>query len=140
MTEKFLNFHTVKDNFAISDGPDLSSEDNNTSTWSNLEGEEAVRSVFIRACQIHCEAKALVHMKFAAFEESVGQTEKAKVILDRLIMRYPLMIGKSFHETLCSRNFQNVKLRLHFLRISQSYCNSNFHVKSNFGELKRSKM
>ena len=57
-----------------------------------------MRSVFIRACQIHCEAKALVHMKFAAFEESVGQTEKAKVILDRLIMRYPLMIGKSFHE------------------------------------------
>ena len=36
------------------------------------------------------------------------------------------MSGKTTAETLCSRNFQNVKLRLDFVEISSFYRHSNF--------------
>ena len=44
-----------------------------------------------------------------------------------------------YYDTLCSRNFQNVKLRLDFVDIWWFYSHSNFYVKSNFGEFKWSK-
>ena len=37
---------------------------------------------------------------------------------------------------LCSRNFQNVKLRLYFAEILSFHCHSDFYVKSNFGEFR----
>ena len=63
-------------------------EENLNSTWSGLEGHEAVRSVYKRACYTHCHEKALIHMKFAAFEESLENIEAAKEILNTLLKRY----------------------------------------------------
>ena len=62
-------------------------EQRSESTWSGLEGHEAVRSVYKRACYTHCHEKALIHMKFAAFEECLGNFEAAKEILNTLLKR-----------------------------------------------------
>ena len=80
-------------------------------TWSNLEGQEAVKSVFKRACYIHCPHKALIHMKFAAFEESCGHIQAAKEILVALTSKYPLLIEASMQLIDLERRsaaFQNV--------------------------------
>ena len=49
--------------------------------------DEEVRKVFRRACEIHCHEKALIHMKWAAFEENCGNVQDAKTILTNLLKR-----------------------------------------------------
>ena len=46
---------------------------------------EEVRKVYRRACEIHCHEKALIHMKWAAFEENSGNVQDAKTILTNLL-------------------------------------------------------
>ena len=48
---------------------------------------EEVRKVYRRACEIHCHEKALIHMKWAAFEENCGNPQDAKNILTNLLKR-----------------------------------------------------
>ena len=75
------------------------SETSKTS-WNNAEGIKAVRKVY-RRVYTHCPTKALIYMKYAAFEESIGNISDneeecgARYILKTLLKRYPNMIGKS---------------------------------------------
>ncbi len=66
-------------------------------TWSNLEGQEAVRNVYKRGCYIHCPQKALIHLKFATFEESCENNMAAKEVLYTLLQKFPLLIEASMH-------------------------------------------
>ena len=61
-------------------------------TSSNLKEVEAVRDIYKRACIIHCAKKAMIHLRWAAFEEENENLEKAKEILINLNNRYPLML------------------------------------------------
>lgn len=60
-------------------------------SWMN-QGREAVRDVFNRACLVHCPNKAMIRMKWAAFEEEAGDVESAKNILNELNKKYPLLL------------------------------------------------
>ena len=60
-------------------------------SWMN-QGRDAVRDVFNRACLVHCPNKALIRMKWAAFEEEAGDIESAKNILNELNKKYPLLL------------------------------------------------
>ena len=61
--------------------------------YSDLIAQEAVRRVYDRACYRHCPTKALIKMKYAAFEESIGNGDAARQILNKLLEQYPLLIG-----------------------------------------------
>ena len=61
--------------------------------YSDLIAQEAVRRVYDRACYRHCPTKALIKMKYAAFEESIGNGDAAREILNKLLEQYPLLIG-----------------------------------------------
>ncbi|CAB4053989.1 PRPF39 [Lepeophtheirus salmonis] len=61
-------------------------------SWSNDINYEAVRSVYKRACHIHCPSKALVQLKWAAFEEECGKLDSAMEILTDLSKTYPLLL------------------------------------------------
>ena len=61
--------------------------------YSDLIAQEAVRRVYERACYRHCPTKALIKMKYAAFEESIGNGDAARKILNNLLEQYPLLIG-----------------------------------------------
>ena len=63
----------------------------------DLEGQEAVRDVFKRGCGIHCPNRALIHLKFAEFEECWDNVEDAKAILKELIKKHPLLIEATMH-------------------------------------------
>ena len=67
----------------------------NETDKEKLKGPTSVREVYQRGCGIHCPDKALIRLKFTEFEESYGNIEAAKRILEELIKRYPLLIGKS---------------------------------------------
>ena len=67
------------------------SETSKTS-WNNAEGIKAVRKVY-RRVYTHCPTKALIYMKYAAFEESIGNGDAAREILNKLLEQYPLLIG-----------------------------------------------
>ena len=54
-------------------------------------------------------------------------------------IRCPILCPIQCLTTLCSRNFQSVKLRLDFVEIWSFYRHSDYTSKSNFGEFKRSK-
>ena len=56
------------------------------------QGRDAVRDVFNRACLVHCPNKALIRLKWAAFEEEAGDVESAKNILNELNKKYPLLL------------------------------------------------
>ena len=61
--------------------------------WSlGGQGLQPVRDVYHRACVVHCPKKALVKMKWAAFEEEHENLEKAKEILQQLNAQYPLLL------------------------------------------------
>ena len=68
-------------------------EDNET-IEEKLKGPTSVREVYQRGCGIHCPDKALIRMKYVEFEESYGNITEAKRILQELINRYPLLIGR----------------------------------------------
>ena len=56
------------------------------------QGRDAVRDVFNRACLVHCPNKAMIRMKWAAFEEEAGDFESAKSILNELNKKFPLLL------------------------------------------------
>ena len=60
-------------------------------SWSG-QGRDAVRDVFNRACLVHCPNKAMIRMKWAAFEEETGDIDAAKNILIELNKKYPLLL------------------------------------------------
>ncbi len=64
-------------------------------TWSGQEGQEAVRNVYKRACFVHCPNRAMIHLKFAAFEEEVGNLDGAREVLNKILAKYPLLIEAS---------------------------------------------
>ena len=64
--------------------------------YSDLIAQEAVRRVYDRACYRHCPTKALIKMKYAAFEECIGNGDAAREILNKLLEQYPLLIGIIF--------------------------------------------
>lgn len=56
------------------------------------EGRDAVRDAFRRASLVHCPNKAMIRMKWAAFEEEAGDIDAAKNILLELNKKYPLLL------------------------------------------------
>ncbi|XP_059091219.1 uncharacterized protein LOC131886822 [Tigriopus californicus] len=64
-------------------------------SWEN-QGKQAVRDIYKRACIVHCRKKALIKMKWAAFEEEAGDSVKAREILLELNQRYPLLLECCF--------------------------------------------
>ena len=60
-------------------------------SWTH-SGVESVRDVYKRACIVHCPRRALIKLKWAAFEEEYGDNEKAKDILILLKQKYPLLL------------------------------------------------
>ena len=60
-------------------------------SWES-KGRQAVRDVYNRACLVHCQKKAMIRLRWAAFEEDSGDCDKAKEILTRLRDTYPLLL------------------------------------------------
>ncbi len=58
----------------------------------STKGREAVRDVYKRACIVHCPKKAVIKLKWAAFEEECGEVERAREILFELNKQYPLLL------------------------------------------------
>ncbi|XP_023326591.1 uncharacterized protein LOC111700016 [Eurytemora carolleeae] len=63
-----------------------------SSAWMEKRGWEAVRDVYKRACIVHCPKRAVIKMKWAAFEENVNNIEEAREILRLLIAKYPMLL------------------------------------------------
>jgi len=55
-------------------------------------GWEAVRDVYRRAAIVHCPRKAVIRMKWAQFEENIGNIEQAREILRQLVAKYPMLL------------------------------------------------
>lgn len=64
----------------------------NSSAWLEKRGWEAVRDVYKRACIVHCPRKAVIRMKWASFEENVGNVDEARDILRQLVAKYPMLL------------------------------------------------
>ena len=64
----------------------------NSSAWLSKRGWEAVRDAYKRACLVHCPKRAVIRMKWAAFEETVGNAESAREILRELVAKYPMLL------------------------------------------------
>merc|ERR1719447_2581172 len=63
-----------------------------SSAWQEATGWEAVRDVYRRACVVHCPRKAVIRMKWAQFEENIGEVSKAREILAELVTKYPMLL------------------------------------------------
>ena len=50
---------------------------------------DAARSVYERACGVHLQKKPTIHVEWAAFEESLGNTAKAVSVLTELQSSFP---------------------------------------------------
>ena len=57
-----------------------------------LRGWAAVRDVYRRAATTHCARKAVIRMKWAQFEETIGGVEEAREILRQLVEKYPMLL------------------------------------------------
>ena len=55
-------------------------------------GWEAVRDVYKRAALTHCNRKAVIRMKWAQFEENIGELAQAREILRQLVDKYPMLL------------------------------------------------
>ena len=55
-------------------------------------GWEAVRDVYRRAAIVHCPKKAVIRMKWAQFEENIGNVEQARDIIRQLVAKYPMLL------------------------------------------------
>jgi len=55
-------------------------------------GWEAVRDVYRRAAIVHCPKKAVIRMKWAQFEENIGNVEQARDIMRQLVAKYPMLL------------------------------------------------
>ncbi len=67
-------------------------EMNDVTKTAHHDGREAVRDVYKRVCIVHCPKKAMIKLKWAAFEEQCGETERAREILGELSLQYPLLL------------------------------------------------
>ena len=63
-----------------------------SSAWLEKRGWKAVRDVYKRACIVHCPRKAVIRMKWASFEENIGNTDAARDILRQLVAKYPMLL------------------------------------------------
>ena len=63
-----------------------------SSAWQEVSGWEAVRDVYRRAAVVHCPKKAVIRMKWAQFEETIGEVGRAREILGELVDRYPMLV------------------------------------------------
>ena len=63
-----------------------------SSAWQEATGWAAVRDVYRRAAVVHCPRKAVIRMKWAQFEENIGEVARAREILDQLVTRYPMLL------------------------------------------------
>ena len=61
-------------------------------SWGQKTGWEAVRDVYQRAATTHCTRKAVIRMKWAQFEENIGDIEQARDILQKLVEKYPMLM------------------------------------------------
>lgn len=64
----------------------------NSSAWLEKRGWEAVRDVYKRAAVVHCPKRAVIRMKWAAFEESVENQDEARNIISQLVAKYPMLL------------------------------------------------
>merc|ERR1719341_1930694 len=64
----------------------------NSSAWLEKRGWEAVRDVYKRAAVVHCPKRAVIRMKWAAFEESVKNVDEARNIISQLVAKYPMLL------------------------------------------------
>merc|ERR1719282_1040977 len=51
-----------------------------------------VGDVYKRAALTHCTRKAVIRMKWAQFEETIGGVEEAREILRQLVEKYPMLL------------------------------------------------
>ena len=63
-----------------------------SSSFRSSFGWDAVRDVYKRACIVHCPRKAVIRLKWAQFEENVGNVEEARNILVQLVTKYPMLL------------------------------------------------
>ena len=48
--------------------------------------------MYKRAALTHCTRKAVIRMKWAQFEETIGAVEEAREILTKLVEKYPMLL------------------------------------------------
>jgi hypothetical protein len=82
-----------------------------SSAWQEARGWEAVRDVYRRACIVHCPRKAVVRMKWAQFEENIGEVEKAREILDQLVAKYPMLLEARMQQIDLERREKNYEVQ-----------------------------
>ena len=56
------------------------------------QGWDGVRDVYKRAALTHCTRKAVIRMKWAQFEETIGSIDDARDILKKLVEKYPMLL------------------------------------------------
>ena len=78
-----------------------------SSAWQEATGWEAVRDVYRRACVVHCPRKAVIRMKWAQFEENIGEVEKAREILAELVNKYPMLLEARMQQIDLERRERN---------------------------------
>ncbi len=68
-------------------GPKYMENDESEESW-----QESVRYIYTRACLVHCPTKALIRLRWSAFEEECGRIEDAKKKLIELRKEFPLLL------------------------------------------------
>ena len=81
-----------------------------SSAWQEATGWEAVRDVYKRAAIVHCPRKAVIRMKWAQFEENIGQAERAREILSQLVARYPMLLEARMQQIDLERRMKNYEV------------------------------
>merc|ERR1719206_203594 len=70
-------------------------------------GGEAVRDVYRRAAVVHCPKKAVIRMKWAQFEENIGNIDQARDILRQLVAKYPMLLEARMQQIDLERREKN---------------------------------
>jgi len=70
-------------------------------------GWEAVRDVYRRAAVVHCPKKAVIRMKWAQFEENIGNIDQARDILKQLVAKYPMLLEARMQQIDLERREKN---------------------------------
>ena len=81
-----------------------------SSAWQEATGWEAVRDVYRRACVVHCPRKAVIRMKWAQFEENIGEVAKAREILAELVTKYPMLLEARMQQIDLERREKNYEV------------------------------
>ena len=77
--------------------------------YGNSNVEEKVREVYKRACTHHMPDKVDVHLSWAAYEETKGQTESARSILENLQKKHPELMSVILRRINLERRVGNVE-------------------------------